>query len=50
MLRIKKRLIPLEIEGAINRLQAENDELRAIMEEQADALIEIAEIVTGGEE
>lgn len=32
------------------RLKAENTQLNQIIEEQADALIELAEIIEGGEE
>lgn len=44
----------IEIKSAeqikIERLQAENEELKKQLTEQADALIELADILCGGEE
>ena len=44
----KERLRAAERENM--RLQAENAQLSEIIQEQADALIELAEIIEGGQE
>ena len=48
ILNTKKRLYLAERER--ERLEAENEELKTIVEEQADALIELAGIIEEGEE
>lgn len=45
MLKIIRRLFPLAEEGAINRLKAENEQLRAANADNEAALVEIAEMV-----
>ena len=44
MLKIIKRLFPLAEEGAINRLKAENEQLRQENEDTQAALVELAEM------
>lgn len=44
MLKIVKRLFPLAAEGQINRLKAENEELRQKNADAEDALVELAEL------
>ena len=48
ILNLKQRLYKAERENEM--LKAENKELRTITEEQADALIELAEIIEEGDE
>ena len=44
MLKIIRRLFPLEKEGALNRLKAENDQLKAANADTEAALVELAEM------
>ena len=44
MLKIIKRLFPLEAEGQINRLKAENEMLKQRNEDAEAALVELAEL------
>lgn len=44
MLKIIKRLFPLENEGKINRLIAENEQLKAANADTEAALVELAEM------
>ena len=44
MLKIIKRLFPLEAEGTINRLKAENEQLKQDNEDAQAALVELAEM------
>lgn len=44
MLKIVKRHFPLEAEGQINRLKAENEQLKRKNEDAENALVELAEL------
>lgn len=44
MLKIIKRLFPLEDEGKLNRLTAENEQLKAANADMEAALVELAEM------
>ena len=44
MLKIIKRLFPLEDEGRLNRLTAENEQLKAANADMEAALVELAEM------
>lgn len=44
MLKIIRRLFPLEKEGELNRLEAENDQLKAANADTEAALVELAEM------
>ena len=44
MLKIIRRLFPLEEEGKINRLMAENEQLKAANADTEAALVELAEM------
>ena len=47
MFQIRKRDIPVDYEGKIQRLEAENAELKSRADMLEDALVEIAELIEG---
>ena len=46
MLKIIKRLFPLEEEGTINKLRAENEQLKKQTRENEEALVELAQMIS----
>ena len=50
MLKIIKRLFPLEEEGTINKLRAENEQLKKQNRENEEALVELAQMASAQDE
>lgn len=47
---IIKKILDLRQQREFENLKAENEELRVQLQEQSDALAELAELIEGGEE
>lgn len=50
MIKIERKKTDVETEGKIQRLEAENAELKSRADMLEDALVEIAELIEGGNE